>query len=122
MGPRLLDLTVRSPALGTTAMVRLLTPVGWSRARELGISVRTRVYGAGRYAWSYWERELRRAVPILLETGLTREGLLRRDHLADTLRRHRAGERDYSNRLWTAMSLNLWHERWIGATAAASAA
>ena len=62
------------------------------------------------------------AEPILLETGLTREGLLRRDHLADTLRRHRAGERDYSNRLWTAMSLNLWHERWIGATAAASAA
>jgi asparagine synthase (glutamine-hydrolysing) len=62
------------------------------------------------------------AEPILLDTGLTREGLLRRDHLAETLRRHRAGERDYSNRLWAAMSLNLWHERWIRAAAAASAA
>jgi diacylglycerol O-acyltransferase/trehalose O-mycolyltransferase len=31
VGPRLLDLNVRSPALGTTAMVRLMTPVGWSR-------------------------------------------------------------------------------------------
>ena len=62
------------------------------------------------------------AAPILLDSGLTREGLLRRDHLAETLRRHRAGERDYSNRLWAAMSLNLWHERWIGATAAESAA
>jgi asparagine synthase (glutamine-hydrolysing) len=62
------------------------------------------------------------AEPILLDAGLTNEGLLRRDHLAETLRRHRAGERDYSNRLWAAMSLNLWHERWIGATAAESAA
>jgi asparagine synthase (glutamine-hydrolysing) len=62
------------------------------------------------------------AEPILLETGLTREGLLRRDHLAETLRRHRAGDRDYANRLWAAMSLNLWHERWIGTMAAESAA
>jgi asparagine synthase (glutamine-hydrolysing) len=62
------------------------------------------------------------AEPILLDSGLTRQGLLRRDHLAETLRRHRAGERDYSNRLWAAMSLNLWHERWIGAPAARSAA
>jgi diacylglycerol O-acyltransferase / trehalose O-mycolyltransferase / mycolyltransferase Ag85 len=29
VGPRLLDLTIRSPALGTTARVRLLTPDGW---------------------------------------------------------------------------------------------
>jgi diacylglycerol O-acyltransferase / trehalose O-mycolyltransferase len=28
-GPRLLDLTIRSPALGRTAKVRLLTPEGW---------------------------------------------------------------------------------------------
>jgi asparagine synthase (glutamine-hydrolysing) len=62
------------------------------------------------------------AEPILLDAGLTRDGLLRRDHLAETLRKHRAGERDYSNRLWAAMSLNLWHERWIGAAEAASAA
>jgi asparagine synthase (glutamine-hydrolysing) len=62
------------------------------------------------------------AEPILLDAGLTEEGLLRREHLAEMLRRHRAGERDCSNRLWAAMSLNLWHERWIGAAAAASAA
>ena len=28
--PRILDLRVRSPALGKEAMVRLMTPVGWS--------------------------------------------------------------------------------------------
>src|SRR5688500_7126800 len=28
--PRILDLRVRSPALGKDAMVRLMTPVGWS--------------------------------------------------------------------------------------------
>jgi diacylglycerol O-acyltransferase/trehalose O-mycolyltransferase len=33
VGPRQLDLTIRSPALGTTAMVRLLTPPGWSRRK-----------------------------------------------------------------------------------------
>jgi asparagine synthase (glutamine-hydrolysing) len=62
------------------------------------------------------------AAPILLEGGLTRQGLLRRDHLAETLRRHQAGERDFSNRLWAAMSLNLWYERWIGAAEAVRAA
>jgi asparagine synthase (glutamine-hydrolysing) len=53
------------------------------------------------------------AEPILMETGLTREGILRRDHLETTLKKHRQGEGDYANRLWTAMTLNLWHERWI---------
>jgi asparagine synthase (glutamine-hydrolysing) len=53
------------------------------------------------------------AEPILLETGLTREGVLRRSHIEETLRKHRAGEGDYANRLWTVMTLNLWHERWI---------
>jgi asparagine synthase (glutamine-hydrolysing) len=62
------------------------------------------------------------AEPILLDAGLTRQGMLRRAHLADILRRHRAGDRDYSNRLWAAMSLNLWHERWMSAPAARSAA
>jgi asparagine synthase (glutamine-hydrolysing) len=55
------------------------------------------------------------AEPILLESGLTREGVLRRAHLEETLRKHRAGEGDYANRLWTVMTLNLWHERWIKA-------
>jgi diacylglycerol O-acyltransferase/trehalose O-mycolyltransferase len=35
VGPRLVDLSIRSPALGTTAKVRLLTPDGWS-ARAAG--------------------------------------------------------------------------------------
>ena len=62
------------------------------------------------------------AEPILLEAGLTRAGVLQRDHLADILRRHRAGECDYSNRLWAAMTLNLWHERWMSTPAARSVA
>jgi asparagine synthase (glutamine-hydrolysing) len=77
---------------------------------------RTPVIELFRGALGHW------AEPILLEAGLTRAGLLRRDHLAEILRRHRAGERDYSNRLWAAMSLNLWHERWMGTAEAVSAA
>jgi asparagine synthase (glutamine-hydrolysing) len=53
------------------------------------------------------------AEPILMESGLTRAGFLRREHLADLLRIHRAGQKDYSTRLWTTMALNLWHDRWI---------
>ena len=33
VAPRLVDLTIRSPALGTNAKVRLLTPVGWRAGR-----------------------------------------------------------------------------------------
>jgi diacylglycerol O-acyltransferase/trehalose O-mycolyltransferase len=33
VAPRLLDLTIRSPALGATVKVRLLTPVGWRAGR-----------------------------------------------------------------------------------------
>jgi len=33
VGPRLIDLTIESRALGTTAMVRLMTPDGWSPGR-----------------------------------------------------------------------------------------
>ena len=34
VGPRMLDLTVKSPALGRTAKVRLLTPDGWNPRRH----------------------------------------------------------------------------------------
>src|SRR5262249_45623047 len=54
------------------------------------------------------------ARPILLETGFTKLGILRRDALADLLDRHKRHERDYSNKLWTAMALNLWYARWLG--------
>jgi asparagine synthase (glutamine-hydrolysing) len=53
------------------------------------------------------------ARPILLETGFTKLGLLRRDALAALLDAHARRERDYSNKLWTAMVLNLWHTRYI---------
>jgi diacylglycerol O-acyltransferase/trehalose O-mycolyltransferase len=34
VAPRIVDVTVRSPALGTTGQVRLLTPRGWSTRRK----------------------------------------------------------------------------------------
>jgi S-formylglutathione hydrolase FrmB len=34
VAPRIVDLNIRSPALGTTAMVRLLTPDGWASERR----------------------------------------------------------------------------------------
>jgi hypothetical protein len=48
-----------------------------------------------------------------METGLTHVGMLKQKHLAEILRRHRKGQGDYANRLWTAMTLNLWYDRWI---------
>ncbi len=53
------------------------------------------------------------ARPVLLETGFTKLGLLRKDALAALLDAHRRRERDLSNKLWTAMVLNLWHSRYI---------
>jgi asparagine synthase (glutamine-hydrolysing) len=53
------------------------------------------------------------ARPILLETGFTKLGLLRRDALAALLDAHGRRERDHSTKLWTAMVLNLWHTRYI---------
>jgi asparagine synthase (glutamine-hydrolysing) len=53
------------------------------------------------------------ARPVLLETGFTKLGLLRREALAGLLDAHRRRERDHSNKLWTAMVLNLWHTRYI---------
>ena len=37
-----------------------------ARLRELRIPVRADFYGAGIHDWPYWERELRRALPLLL--------------------------------------------------------
>lgn len=54
------------------------------------------------------------ARPVLLESGFTRLGILKRAALEDLLARHARRERDYSNQLWTAMVLNLWHGRWVG--------
>jgi len=53
------------------------------------------------------------ARPVLLETGFTKLGLLRKDALAALLDSHHRRERDHSNKLWTAMVLNLWHSRYI---------
>ena len=61
------------------------------------------------------------ARPVLLDGGLTKSGVLRRDALERLLAAHIRGERDYSNRLWTAMVLNLWHDRWIASGSGSNA-
>lgn len=53
------------------------------------------------------------AKPILFETGFTKLGLLRKDALAALLESHGRRERDHSNKLWTAMVLNMWHTKFI---------
>jgi asparagine synthase (glutamine-hydrolysing) len=53
------------------------------------------------------------ARPVLLDGGLTREGWLRRDQLDRLLGHHQKGGADHSNKLWTAIMLNLWYDRWI---------
>lgn len=53
------------------------------------------------------------AEPHLLEGGLTELGVLRRDVLCSLLVAHRRGSHDLSTRLWTALVLNLWYERWV---------
>jgi len=37
-----------------------------ARLHELRIPVRADFYGAGIHDWPYWQRELRRALPLLL--------------------------------------------------------
>ncbi|MDB4957934.1 MAG: Asparagine synthetase [Myxococcales bacterium] len=54
------------------------------------------------------------ARPALFEGGLTRSGFLDRASLEKLFHEHRAGVADWSNRLWTVMALNLWHDRWTG--------
>jgi len=49
----------------------------------------------------------------ILDGGFTRSGFLRREPLAQLMREHRTGIPDHSNRLWTVLVLNLWHQRWI---------
>ncbi|NGO08701.1 hypothetical protein G5C60_14040 [Streptomyces sp. HC44] len=54
-GPRLVDLTIDSPALGRTAKVRLLTPDGWEKRRpgERWPTIYLLVGGDGNYrAWT----------------------------------------------------------------------
>jgi asparagine synthase (glutamine-hydrolysing) len=53
------------------------------------------------------------ARPILLETGFTKLGLIRREALSALLDSHHRREHDHSNKLWTAMVLNMWHSRYI---------
>jgi asparagine synthase (glutamine-hydrolysing) len=58
------------------------------------------------------------ARPILLETGFTRLGLLRRAALEPLLAQHRRRQRDHSTKLWTAMVLNLWHTHYLSPASA----
>jgi asparagine synthase (glutamine-hydrolysing) len=49
----------------------------------------------------------------LLDGGLTKTGFLQRANLEQLLNQHRLGASDNSNRLWTVLVLNLWHQRWL---------
>jgi asparagine synthase (glutamine-hydrolysing) len=51
--------------------------------------------------------------PCLLDGGFTKEGLISRHHIEHLLAEHGRGPVDHSNKLWTVMVLNLWHERWM---------
>ncbi|TDC40077.1 esterase family protein [Micromonospora sp. 15K316] len=44
------------------------------RLREVGVSVETDFYGPGTHSWPYWQRELHRALPMLLDALETRRG------------------------------------------------
>jgi asparagine synthase (glutamine-hydrolysing) len=62
------------------------------------------------------------ARPYLLDGGFTKEGLISRRHIERLLEEHRRGPVDHSNKLWTLMVLNLWHERWVAPAPRASSA
>ncbi len=50
----------------TEAYVLRQTKAFLRRARRSGVRVRADLYGRGRHDWPYWERELHRALPMLL--------------------------------------------------------
>jgi asparagine synthase (glutamine-hydrolysing) len=62
------------------------------------------------------------ARPYLLDGGFTKEGLISRSHIERLLEEHRRGPVDHSNKLWTLMVLNLWHERWVASKPRAASA
>jgi diacylglycerol O-acyltransferase / trehalose O-mycolyltransferase len=77
IAPRIVDLTIRSPALGRTAMVRLLTPTGWaSRASGRHWPVLYLLHGCCD-TYDSWTREthidrlrrLRRVLVVMPEAG-----------------------------------------------------
>ncbi|MER7443695.1 alpha/beta hydrolase [Micromonospora avicenniae] len=45
------------------------------RLREAGVSVETDFYGPGTHSWPYWQRELHRALPMLLDALKTGRGV-----------------------------------------------
>jgi asparagine synthase (glutamine-hydrolysing) len=49
----------------------------------------------------------------LLDGGFTKSGFLQRNVIEGLLTEHKAGGKDNSNKLWTVLVLNLWHQRWI---------
>jgi len=50
----------------TETVVQRGSRVFAARLREEGIAARTDFYGGGTHSWPYWRRELRRALPTLL--------------------------------------------------------
>jgi S-formylglutathione hydrolase FrmB len=39
-----------------------------ARFQEVGVALTTDFYGAGTHTWPYWERELHRSLPMLLNS------------------------------------------------------
>jgi diacylglycerol O-acyltransferase / trehalose O-mycolyltransferase len=76
IGPRVLDINIRSPAVGGTPMVRLLTPQGWSRDAPRRWPVLFLLHGCCD-AYDSWVRstrveqmpELRRVLVVMPEGG-----------------------------------------------------
>ena len=56
---------------GTTddleALLNVMNHVLAARFQEVGVSLATDFYGPGTHSWPYWERELHRSLPLLLD-------------------------------------------------------
>ncbi|MEV0155149.1 alpha/beta hydrolase family protein [Micromonospora sp. NPDC050686] len=57
------------------ALIHAENVVFVDRLRELGIRVTTDLYGPGTHSWPYWQRELHRALPMLLDALGTGRGV-----------------------------------------------
>ena len=106
VAPRIVDLNIRSPALGTTAMVRLLTPDGWTQRESRRWPVLYLLHGCCD-SYESWTRstdierwpQLRHVLVVMPEAGAVgfysnwRDGPAWEDFHLDELRR--LLERDY---------------------------
>jgi S-formylglutathione hydrolase FrmB len=50
------------------ALLNVMNQVTAARFQEVGVALTTDFYGAGTHTWPYWERELHRSLPMLLNS------------------------------------------------------